>query len=87
MVETCGVGVILGVGSVGYDEYLNIFIQPAASPKTIPLIAVNLVERFFELNTSSLQLYMYKRQTIDEYGHIVSGIGYRGFPAPLRIGL
>ena len=74
MVEACGVGVILGVGSVGYDEYLNIFIQSASCPETISLIAVNLIERLFELNASSLQFYMHERQSIDEYGHIVAGI-------------
>ena len=74
MVEACGVGVILGIGSVGYDEDLHIFIQSASCPETIPLIAVNLVERLFKLNPSSFQLYMHKRQTIDEYGHIVAGI-------------
>ena len=74
MVEACGVGVILGIGSVGYDENLHILIQSAACPETISLIAVNLVERLFELNTSSLQLYMHKRQTIDENRYIVASI-------------
>ena len=74
MVEAGGVGVILGVSSVGYDENLHILIQSAASPKTISLIAVNLVERLFELDTSPLQFYMHKRQTIDQYGYIVAGI-------------
>ena len=74
MVETSRVGVILGIGSVGYDENLHIFIQSAACPETIPLIAVNLVERLFELNSSSLQFYMHQRQTIDEYGYIVADI-------------
>ena len=74
MVEACRVGVILGIGSVGNDENLNIFVQSATCPKTIPLIAVNLVERLFELDTSTLQLDMHKRQTIDKYGHIVAGI-------------
>ena len=74
MVEACGVRVILGVGAVRDNEYLHIFIQSAARPKTISLIAVNLVERLFELNASSLQFYMHKRQTIDENGNIVAGI-------------
>ena len=74
MVEAGGVRVIFGIGAVGNDENLNIFIQPAACPKTIPLIAVNLVERLFELNASSLQLYMHKRQTIDENGNIIASI-------------
>ena len=74
MVEACRVGVILGVGSVGYDENLHILIQSAACPKTISLIAVNLVERLFELDTSPLQFYMHKRQSIDQYGYIVAGI-------------
>ena len=74
MVEACGVGVILGVGSVGYDENLHILIETTAYPETIPLIAVYLVECLFELNTSSLQLYMHKWQSIDEYRHIVAGI-------------
>ena len=74
MVEAGGIRVILCVGSVGYDENLHILIQSAACPKTIPLIAVNLVERLFELNPSSFQFYMHKRQSIDEYGHIVANI-------------
>ena len=74
MVEAGGIRVILCVSSVGYDENLHIFIQSAACPETISLIAVNLVERLFELDTSPLQFYMHKRQSIDEYGNIVAGV-------------
>ena len=54
VVEAGGVRVIFGIGAVGYDENLHIFIQSAACPKTISLITVNLVECLFELNPSSL---------------------------------
>ena len=74
MVEAGGLRVIFGIGAVGYDENLHIFIKSAACPKTISLITVNLVECLFELNSSSLQFYMNKRQTIDENGNIIASI-------------
>ena len=43
---TCGIGVILSVRTIGYDEYLHVFIEATASPKAVALIAFDLVKRF-----------------------------------------
>ena len=46
MTVASGVAIILGMRSVGNDEYLHIFKQPAFRPKTVALVAVDLIERF-----------------------------------------
>ena len=68
------VRVVLRIRSIGNDKYLYILKQTAASPERISLIAVNLIKRFTNRNTTSLQLYVYKRKSIDKNRHIVSVI-------------
>ena len=53
VVDSGGVGVILGVGSIGDDKHLHIFIKATPCPETVPLVSVYLVEGLFELNTPS----------------------------------
>ena len=68
------VGIVLGVGAVGDDEDLHILVQPAPSPEADPLVAVDLVEGFFQRHAPAFQLHMDQRQAIHQNGHIVPGI-------------
>ena len=65
MVEARRVGIVLRIRSVGDDEDLHIFIQPARRPKTVALIAVDLIERLADGNAAPLQFDMYERQAVD----------------------
>ena len=51
---SCRVAVILGISAVRDNEYLDILIQSCSSPKAITLIAIDLVEGFLNINTSTL---------------------------------
>ena len=74
MVRPGGVGVVLGVGSIGDDKHLHIFIKATPCPETVPLVSVYLVEGLFELDTPSFELHMYQGKTIDQDGDIISGV-------------
>ena len=69
-----GVGVILGMGSVGDNENLNILIQAARRPEAVSLVAFDLVKGFPDGNAPAFQLHMDKGQTVDENGHIIACI-------------
>ena len=47
MAVSCGIGIVLGVGTVGDDKNLHILVQPTPGPKAVPLVPVDLVEGFF----------------------------------------
>lgn len=66
------VGVIFGVCAVADDKELDIFEEPGACPERIPLVAVDLVEGFFEIHASALELNVNERQTVYENGDIIS---------------
>ena len=68
------VGIILGVCAVGNDENLRILKKPAASPEAIPLIAIDLVERFADRHAAPLQFHMHQREAVHKDGHIVAVI-------------
>ena len=74
MAVSGGVGIILGVRSIGNNENLHILIQTACRPKAISLIAFDLVKGFPDGNTTALQLHMNQRQTVHQNGHIIAGI-------------
>ena len=74
MVEPGGVGIVFGVGAIGDHEDLHKLIQTAGCPKTVPLIAVDLIESLANRHTPALQFDMYQRQTIDQNGHIIAVI-------------
>jgi hypothetical protein len=57
---------------VGYDEELHIFKKSTRCPETLSLIAIDLIECFPDSDSSSLELYMYKGQSIDEDGNIIA---------------
>ena len=68
----CRIAVILGVGSVRYDEQLYIFEQPAACPETLPLVTVDLVESLPDVDAAAFQFDMHQRQTVYQYGNVVT---------------
>ena len=66
------VGIILGSRSVADNKKLNVFIKSAACPEGITLIAVNLIERFFQCNATPFQLHMNQRKAIDKYRNVIA---------------
>ena len=68
------VGVILGVRAIRNDENLYIVIQPAARPKAVPLVAVDLVERLPDSHAPAFQLDMDQRQTIHQNRDVITVI-------------
>jgi len=68
------VGIVLSMRTVGDHEYLNILIKAATDPEAIPLITVDLVERFLERNAAALELNVHQRESVYEYGHVVAVI-------------
>ena len=69
-----GVGIILGVRSIGDNENLHILIQAACRPKAISLIAFDLVKGFTDCNATAFQFHMDKGQTVDKDRHIIASI-------------
>ena len=76
-----GVGIILCVGAVADHEDLDILKQTAASPEGIPLISVDLVERFADGHAPSLQLHMDERQAVYQDRDVIAVVMLR----PLRL--
>ena len=72
MAVSGGVGVILGMGSVGDNENLHILIQAARRPEAVSLVAFNLVKGFPDGNAPALQLHMDKGQSVDQNRHIIA---------------
>ena len=67
-----GVGIIFRVRAVGNDKDLHILIKTAGRPKTVALVALDLVERLADGDAAPLELDMYQRQTVDEDSHVVA---------------
>ena len=70
--DTGGVRVVLGAGAVRDNEQLHILIKTATSPKTVPLVSINLVKRLSEWFTTALQLNVNQRETVYKDGNIVT---------------
>ena len=68
------VGVVFCIRAVGDNENLYILIQTAASPKAVPLVTVDLVERLFDGHTAPLQFHMNQRQTVYQNRDIIAVI-------------
>ena len=68
------VGVIFRVRAVGDHKNLHIFVQAAACPERIPLIAVDLVKRLPDGYPTPLQFHMNQRKAVDQNRHIVAVI-------------
>ena len=71
MVCAGGVRVVFRVGAVRNDKYLHVLVESASCPETVPLIAVYLVERFFQLYATSFQFNVYEGESVYKYGHVV----------------
>ena len=65
MLVSCRIGVILGVRSIGDDEDLYVLIQSTAGPEALPLVPVDLIERFPDGDASPFELYMDQRKAVD----------------------
>ena len=72
MTCTRRIGIILRIRPVRNDENLHILIQSRTRPKTVALIAVDLIERLANLHAAPLQLQMHERQAVDENCHIIA---------------
>ena len=72
MIVSRRVGIIFRISSVRYNENLNVFEKPAVRPKTIALIAVDLIKRFPYIHSAAFQFDMYKRQSVYENGNVVT---------------
>lgn len=68
------VGVVFCIRAVGDNENLYILIQTATSPKAVPLVTVDLVERLFDRHTAPLQFHMNQRQTVYQNRDIIAVI-------------
>ena len=64
-IPPCGVGIILRVRAIRNNEYLHVFVKPAAGKERIPLIALDLIERLADGNAAALQFHVHERQTVD----------------------
>ena len=71
MVCAGGVRVVFRVGAVRDDKYLHVLVKSASCPETVPLIAVYLVERFFQLYATAFQFNVYEGESVYKYGHVV----------------
>ena len=58
-VKAGAVGIIFGVGAIGNDEYLHVFKQATASPKGVPLVALDLVKGFTDGDAPALEFHMH----------------------------
>ena len=68
------IGVVFRVRAVGDNENLHILIQPAARPKAVPLVTVDLVECLLDRHTAPLQFHMNQRQTVYQNRDIIAVI-------------
>ena len=53
------VRIIFRIRSVGDNKNLNVFIQPAARPERLSLVALNLIESLSDGHAPAFQFYMY----------------------------
>ena len=67
-----GVAVILRLRAVADDEQLHVLEQAAACPEALAVVAVDLVERFLDVNAPAFQLYVDERQAVHKNGHVVA---------------
>lgn len=72
MAEPCRVRVILGAGSVGDYEYLDILEESAFRPEAFFLVSLDLVEGFFDWDSAGFQLDMDEREAVHEDCDIVA---------------
>ena len=72
MVVPGRVGVVLGDGSVGYHEYLDVLEQTVAGPEALLPVPANLVERLADVDSATLELHVDDRKSIAEDGDIVT---------------
>ena len=74
------IAVIFGERAVGNHKNLHVLKETTSRPERLPLIAVDLIERLFDVHTTPLQFDMHKGKTVDQDGNVIpvvmhSGIG------------
>ena len=71
-----GVGKVAGIGAVGNNEELQIFIERMFGIKAFFAVAMHLVKGFSNGDTTFFKLYLYEGQAVDQNGDIVAvGLG------------
>ena len=70
------IAVVLRQRAIADHEQLHILKQTGTSPERFTLIAVNLIERLTQINTTALQFHMHHRQTVHQDRHVIPiGVG------------
>ena len=72
MAVSGGIGIILSVCSIGDNENLHILIQSTCRPKTVSLIAFDLIKCFTDRNATAFQFHMDKGKSVDKDSHIIA---------------
>ena len=72
MLPTSGVGVVLRQRAIADHKQLHVLEQPRACPEAVPLVAVDLVKGFANVDTATFEFDVHHRQAIDQDGHVVS---------------
>ena len=66
------VGVVLSVHTVADHEDLHVLKKGSAGTKGMLLVAIDLVEGFFEFQPTAFEFDLYQRQTVDKQRYIVA---------------
>ncbi len=72
MGKTSGIRIIFCMRSIGNHKKLYIFKKTTISPKTFPLITINLIKSLLESNSSSFELNMNQRKSIYQNSYIIT---------------
>ena len=72
VLEAHGVGVVLGVGTVGDDEDLYVAEEAVSGVEGVALVAVDLVECFAQFFAASLEFDVNEGQSVDKDGDVVA---------------
>ena len=74
VLEAHGVGVVLGVGTIGDDEDLHVSEESVAGAgvEGVALVAVDLVESLAQFLTAPLEFDVHQGQAVDEDGDVVA---------------
>ena len=77
VVEARCIGVILGIRTIGDNEYLCEFIESGCRPEAVSLVSVYLVKRLSDWYTTAFELDVDKGKTVDEDCYVVAVVVLR----------
>lgn len=66
------IGIVFGIDAVADDEYLDVLEESAAGPVGVALVAVGLVEGFFEFEAAAFEFDLNQGQAVDQEGDVVA---------------